>query len=121
MCMDTCTNVPDMCRKEKQRVQGGEEGRVPPEGDGVWERVSSVSMGLFAVQDTGATGEDRGAADDLHPPAGGERRLISLRTPEIAHKKQQMRVCVCVCVWAISLGTSQNYIRSPFGNNRCGT
>lgn len=41
MCMDTITNVPDMRRKEKQRVRGvgvvvgGQEGQTPPKGDGV--------------------------------------------------------------------------------------
>lgn len=70
--MDTCTNVPDMCRKEKHRVQGGggllDATRGRQRVGTKW--ADSERMGLFVVQDTRATAGNRGTANDLHPPAG---------------------------------------------------
>lgn len=43
--MDTCTNVPDMCRKEKQRVQREKEWQTPPKGDGTWKQGQPAQWG----------------------------------------------------------------------------
>lgn len=59
-------------KKSKESRRRG-RGRTPPEEDSAWKQVSSVRMGLFAVQDTSATGGDRSTTDHLHPPAGRER------------------------------------------------
>lgn len=78
--MDTCTNVPDMRRKEKQRVRGvgvlGTGGADASQGRRCVCEPTSVRMGLFVVQDTSDTGGDRGTADDLHPPAGTEHIFL---------------------------------------------
>ena len=64
MCMDTCINIPDMCREGKQESPAGQERQTETGGS------SSVRVGLFVVQDLSSTGGDGGAADDLQPPAG---------------------------------------------------
>lgn len=51
-------------------------------GTGPWRRrrSNSVRMGLFVVQASGAAGAERGAADDLHPPAETPKKtLLTLR------------------------------------------
>lgn len=68
MCMDTCTNVPDMCRKRKVQRGKRREGRCYPEACERKRKPPSVHMELFTVEDTAATGRHRGTADHLHPP-----------------------------------------------------
>lgn len=74
--MDTCTNVPDMCRREKQSPwwEGG-GCRCHRREAQSRTRVDSVRVGLFVVQDTNAPGGDCGTADHFHPPAGKQTRL----------------------------------------------
>lgn len=42
--MDTCTNVPDMCRKEKQRVRGERKGRRHPR-ETAWKQGEPTQWG----------------------------------------------------------------------------
>lgn len=92
--MDTCTNVPDMCRKEKQRVQEGGAGRgwCHLKGDSVWKQVNSVRLGLFAVKHTSATGGDCSTADDLHPPVGKQKHFHQSSDTQDATKQQQQHL-----------------------------
>lgn len=68
MCMDTCTNVPDMCRKRKVQRGKRREGRCYPGACEQKHKPTSVHMELFTVEDTAATGRHCGTADHLHPP-----------------------------------------------------
>lgn len=75
--MATCTNVPRMCRKKTSRASGG----TGPETS----RSNSVRARFFVVQASSAAGAQRGAADDLHPPAGDKKTSSN---PPTARKQQ---------------------------------
>lgn len=112
--MDTCTNVPDMRRKEKQRVRSG-TGRADAtrRRKGMETRWSnSLSVGLFAVQTTSSTWGDSSAADDLHPPKG-QRKGFLISPWNIEDERKLLKDDI--------FGTSRMCIHSLIGSSRRGT
>lgn len=88
--MDTRTNVPDMCRKEKK-------SKVRDKGGGGGGRlVNSVRVGILVVGDTDAPGGDRGTADHLHPPAAKEKLAVQFSSLSVYLQVLHYNQCISV-------------------------
>lgn len=115
--MDTCSNVPAMCRKKKQRVQGHRKGRCHLKETACGNELREISEDGTVC----CSGHERGWRGPWRcgwPPS-------TWRQKKTLHQKSQCYKTANAnqerCIWVIRLSTSQKCIRSLIWNSRRGT